>query len=170
MSLRVVIVDDEPLAREGVRMFLSEEPDVEIVAECADGAAAVNRIEALRPDVLFLDVQMPRLNGFEVLAALDAPAPPVVIFTTAHDEHAIRAQVAGFAKRTAASGHDQIDRGTSTMPRMQTALHLPIPAFVLLPGVDFRLSMPPRGGGGKRWRHACFCSAITGGSTAAGSG
>ena len=91
MSLRVVIVDDEPLAREGVRMFLSEEPDVEIVAECADGAAAVNRIEALRPDVLFLDVQLPRLNGFEVLAALDAPALPVVIFTTAHDEHAIRA-------------------------------------------------------------------------------
>jgi two-component system LytT family response regulator len=67
MSLRVVIVDDEPLARERVRTFLAEEPDVEIVAECADGAEAVNRIEALRPDVLFLDVQMPRLNGFEVL-------------------------------------------------------------------------------------------------------
>ncbi len=53
MSLRVVIADDEPLAREGVRQFLAEEPDVEIVAECADGAAAVNRIEALRPDVLW---------------------------------------------------------------------------------------------------------------------
>src|SRR5689334_12012237 len=91
MSLRVVIADDEPLAREGVRMFLADEPDVEIVAECADGAATVNRIEALRPDVVFLDVQMPRLNGFEVLSALDPAAMPVVIFTTAHDDHAIRA-------------------------------------------------------------------------------
>ena len=72
MSLRVMIVDDEPLARERVRTFLAEEPDVEIVAECADGAEAVNRIEQLRPDVLFLDVQMPRLNGFEVLEAIDA--------------------------------------------------------------------------------------------------
>src|SRR5262245_8682923 len=91
MKLRAMIVDDEPLAREGVRQFLADEPDVEIVAECADGAAAVNRIEALRPDVLFLDVQMPRLSGFEVLEAIDAAAMPVVIFTTAHDEHAIRA-------------------------------------------------------------------------------
>jgi len=91
MSLRVVIVDDEPLARERVRTFLADETDVEIVAECADGAEAVNRIEELRPDVLFLDVQMPRLNGFEVLEAIDATAMPVVIFTTAHDDHAIRA-------------------------------------------------------------------------------
>ena len=91
MKLRVVIVDDEPLAREGVRQFLADESDVELVAECADGAAAVNRIEALRPDVLFLDVQMPRLNGFEVLEAIDPAAMPVVIFTTAHDDHALRA-------------------------------------------------------------------------------
>ena len=91
MRLRVVIVDDEPLARERVRTFLAEEPDVEILAECADGAEAVNRIEELRPDVLFLDVQMPRLNGFEVLEAIDAGAMPAVIFTTAHDDHAIRA-------------------------------------------------------------------------------
>jgi len=91
MSLRVVIVDDEPLARERVRTFLTEETDVEIVAECGDGAEAVSQIEKLRPDVLFLDVQMPRLNGFEVLEAIDAAAIPIVIFTTAHDDHAIRA-------------------------------------------------------------------------------
>ena len=91
MSLRVVVVDDEPLARERVRTFLAEEPNVEIVAECADGAEAVNRIEALRPNLLFLDVQMPRLNGFEVLEAIDVAAMPAVIFTTAHDDHAIRA-------------------------------------------------------------------------------
>jgi len=91
MSLRVMIVDDEPLARERVRTFLTEEPDVEIIAECGDGAEAVSQIEKLRPDVLFLDVQMPRLNGFEVLEALEAGALPAVIFTTAHDDHAIRA-------------------------------------------------------------------------------
>jgi two-component system LytT family response regulator len=91
MNLRVVIVDDEPLARERVRTFLADEPDVEIVAECGDGAEAVNRVEELRPDVLFLDVQMPRLNGFEVLEALAPDAMPAVVFTTAHDDHAIRA-------------------------------------------------------------------------------
>lgn len=91
MSLRVIIVDDEPLARERVRTFLADEPDVEIVAECADGAEAVEQIEKLHPDVLFLDVQMPRLNGFEVLEAIGPVAMPIVVFTTAHDEHAIRA-------------------------------------------------------------------------------
>lgn len=91
MSLRVIIVDDEPLARERVRTFLADEQDVEIVAECADGEEAVKKIEALRPDVLFLDVQMPRLNGFEVLEAVDAAMMPVIVFTTAHDDHAIRA-------------------------------------------------------------------------------
>ena len=91
MKVRTIVVDDEPLARERVRTFLADEPDVEIVAECADGAEAVNCIDQLRPEVLFLDVQMPRLNGFEVLAAIDAAAMPVVIFTTAHDDHAIRA-------------------------------------------------------------------------------
>ncbi len=91
MKLRVIIVDDEPLAREGIRAFLAEEEDVEIVAECADGAAAVRAVEERRPDLLFLDVQMPQLNGFEALEAMGAAAPPLVIFTTAHDEHAIRA-------------------------------------------------------------------------------
>ena len=91
MSLRVVIVDDEPLARERVRTFLADEPELEIVAECADGAEAVKQIEKLRPDVVFLDVQMPRLNGFEVLEALEPDAMPIVVFTTAHDDHAIRA-------------------------------------------------------------------------------
>lgn len=91
MNLRVVIVDDEPLARERVRTFLAEETGVEVVAECTDGAGAVERIEKLHPDVVFLDVQMPRLNGFEVLEAIDAAAMPAVIFTTAHDDHAIRA-------------------------------------------------------------------------------
>jgi two-component system LytT family response regulator len=91
MSIRTIIVDDEPLGREGVRLFLAEEPDIEVLAECADGAQAVSAIEKHRPDLVFLDVQMPRLNGFEVLEALELEFIPAVIFTTAHDEHAIRA-------------------------------------------------------------------------------
>lgn len=91
MKLRAIIADDEPLARERVRSLLAEEPDVEIVAECANGAQTLKGTQENRPDLLFLDVQMPRLNGFEVLEALGPEQIPVVIFTTAHDEHAIRA-------------------------------------------------------------------------------
>ena len=91
MKIRAIIVDDERLAREGIKTFLAEEPDVEVVGECADGASAVRAVEEHRPDLLFLDVQMPRLNGFDVLEAIAPELAPLVIFTTAHDEHAIRA-------------------------------------------------------------------------------
>ena len=90
-KISIIIADDEPLARERVRSVLEDEPDVEIVAECADGAQALKETQKRRPDLLFLDVQMPRLNGFEVLEALSPGPIPVVIFTTAYDEHAIRA-------------------------------------------------------------------------------
>src|SRR3954470_14757264 len=89
--ISAIIADDEPLARERVRSLLQDEPDVEIVAECADGAQALKETQKRQPDLLFLDVQMPRLNGLEVLEALSPGPMPVVIFTTAHDEHAIRA-------------------------------------------------------------------------------
>jgi two-component system LytT family response regulator len=89
MAMRIVIADDEPLARERIRSFLAGEPDVQVVAECGNGADTVKAVEKHRPELLFLDVQMPRMNGFEVLQALDEI--PIVIFTTAHDEHAIRA-------------------------------------------------------------------------------
>jgi two-component system LytT family response regulator len=91
MKIRAIIVDDEPLAREGIRTFLAEEADVEVTGECADGASAVRAVEKRRPDLLFLDVQMPRLNGFDVLEAIAHELMPLVIFTTAHDDHAIRA-------------------------------------------------------------------------------
>src|SRR5580765_6435964 len=91
MNVRAIIADDEPLGRERVRSLLAGESDVEIVAECSNGAQTVKAAEDHRPDLLFLDVQMPRLNGFEVLEALGTTQLPVVIFTTAHDDHAIRA-------------------------------------------------------------------------------
>jgi len=91
MKIRTVIADDEPLARERVRSLLADETDVEIVAECANGAQTLKAIRQQRPDLLFLDVQMPTMDGFEVLEALGKDEIPVVIFTTAHDEHAIQA-------------------------------------------------------------------------------
>jgi two-component system LytT family response regulator len=91
MKLRAIIADDEPLARERIRSLLAGESDVEIVAECSNGPQTLRAAQEQRPDLLFLDVQMPRLNGFEVLEALEPDQIPNVIFTTAHDEHAIRA-------------------------------------------------------------------------------
>jgi two-component system LytT family response regulator len=91
MKIRALIVDDEPLARERIRVLLRDEPDVEIAAECAGGEEAVEQVSRLRPDLLFLDVQMPEMDGFEVLQNLSAEQLPVVIFATAFDQHAVRA-------------------------------------------------------------------------------
>lgn len=90
-GIRAIIVDDEPLAREGVRLHLDAESDIEIVGEAGTGEEAVTLIESLRPDLLFLDVQMPGLDGFGVLDAIGAAHMPVTIFTTAYDEFALRA-------------------------------------------------------------------------------
>ena len=89
--MRVLIVDDEPLARRGVCARLRKFSDVEIVGECADGASAVESILSLEPDLVFLDVQMPEINGFDVLRALQAERLPAIIFLTAYEEHALRA-------------------------------------------------------------------------------
>ena len=91
MKIRVAIVDDEPLARQRVRLLLTEETDVEIVGEYEDGVQAVEQITTLKPDLLFLDVQMPEMDGFEVLRQVPAQLLPIVIFTTAYDKHALRA-------------------------------------------------------------------------------
>jgi two-component system LytT family response regulator len=91
MKIRALIVDDEPLARQRIRLLLSEEADVEIGGECEDGITAVEQIGATRPDLLFLDVQMPEMDGFEVLRRVPREQLPVVIFTTAYNEHALRA-------------------------------------------------------------------------------
>ena len=91
MGLRTLIVDDEPLAREGVRMLLENDPDVVAVHECADGQAAVDVIIEAKPDLVFLDVQMPEMCGFEVLAAVGVDRMPNTIFVTAYDKYALRA-------------------------------------------------------------------------------
>jgi two-component system LytT family response regulator len=90
-AFRVIIADDEPLARERIRDLIAPEPDLAVIAECADGAAAAEAVQRLQPDLLFLDVQMPELDGFGVLARDGLPEQLCVIFVTAFDEYALRA-------------------------------------------------------------------------------
>jgi len=89
--IRTLIVDDEPLARRRVRDLLSREPDVEIVGEAHDGPAAVSLVRELMPDLLFLDVQMPELDGFGVLEQVGHRRIPALVFVTAYDRFALRA-------------------------------------------------------------------------------
>jgi two-component system, LytTR family, response regulator len=89
--IRALVVDDEPLPRERIRTLLADQPSVEVIGECGDGAEAVRLIIELKPDLVFLDIQMPELDGFEVLESLDAGHLPSVIFVTAFDEYAVRA-------------------------------------------------------------------------------
>lgn len=91
MTLRALIVDDEPLARRGILRLLKPEADIDVVGECGDGAAAIAAIGTLAPDLVFLDVQMPELDGFAVLEAIGAQRMPAIVFVTAFDQHAVRA-------------------------------------------------------------------------------
>jgi len=89
--IRAVIVDDEELARRGARALLASAPDVEIVAECSNGREALKAIRTHLPDLLLLDVQMPGLSGLDVIDAIGQESCPIVVFVTAHSEHAVRA-------------------------------------------------------------------------------
>ena len=89
--MKILIVDDEPLARERVRRHLRDEPGIEIVGEAGNGREAVSAIEEKTPDLVFLDVQMPEMNGFDVLKALEENKIPAIVFTTAYDKYAIQA-------------------------------------------------------------------------------
>lgn len=91
MKIRTLIVDDEPLARDRVKRLLRDETDIAIIGECGNGAEAIKFIKAEKPDLVFLDIQMPEKNGFEVVKALDAKALPTVIFVTAYDQYALQA-------------------------------------------------------------------------------
>ncbi|MCK7523293.1 MAG: response regulator [Ignavibacteriales bacterium] len=88
-KIKIIIVDDESLARQITKNYLASRDDVEILAECSNGFDAIKRINELKPDLIFLDIQMPKLNGFEMLELLEDP--PIIIFTTAYDHFAIKA-------------------------------------------------------------------------------
>ena len=89
--LNVLIVDDEPLARKGLRKLLAKEQDINVAGECVDGVDAVEHIQEKKPDIVFLDIQMPGLDGFGVIDAIGVKEMPLTIFVTAYDLHALRA-------------------------------------------------------------------------------
>jgi two-component system LytT family response regulator len=91
MSIRVLVVDDEPLARRAIRRFLSKHAGVNVIGECGDGESAVCLIREKKPDLVFLDIQMPEMDGFHVLSEVGADEMPVTIFVTGYDRYALRA-------------------------------------------------------------------------------
>lgn len=93
--IRTVIVDDEPLARSNLRVLLQRDAEIEIIGECGSGLDAPALIREKRPDLLFLDVQMPECDGFDVLELLSPDVPPAIVFVTAYDQYALRAFEAG---------------------------------------------------------------------------
>ncbi len=133
MRIRTLIVDDEPLAREWVRNGLQDEPDVDVVAECGDGFEAVRAVTELKPDLMLLDVQMPGLDGFGVLASLDAQDLPAVIFVTAFDRYALKAfeaHAVDYLMKPFSSErlHDAVERARAQIDRsserdLKAALH-----------------------------------------------
>ena len=91
VPIKAVIVDDEALARDAIRLRLKGEPDIEVVGEAADGADAVDLLRKIHPDLLFLDVQMPVMDGFEVIEHVPSEHLPIVVFVTAYDQYALKA-------------------------------------------------------------------------------
>jgi two-component system, LytTR family, response regulator len=94
-KIRTLVVDDEPLARTNVAVLLRRDPEIEIVSECGSGEEALKEIRDRKPDLVFLDVQMPECDGFDVLELLGSDLPPAIIFVTAYDQYALRAFEAG---------------------------------------------------------------------------
>lgn len=133
MKIRTLIVDDEPLAREWVRNGLQDEADLEIIGECGDGFEAVKAISDSKPDLVLLDVQMPGLDGFGVLASVDAADLPAVIFITAFDRYALKAFEAHAVDYlmkpfSAERLHEAVDRARGEIDRsssqeLRVALH-----------------------------------------------
>ena len=94
-KIRTVVVDDEPLARSSLRVLLGRDPEIELVSECGSGKEALREIRARRPELVFLDVQMPECDGFDVLEQLGKDLPPALVFVTSYDQYALRAFEAG---------------------------------------------------------------------------
>jgi two-component system LytT family response regulator len=90
-KIRALIVDDEPIAREGLRTLLAAERDIEVIGECGNGRQAVKAIREQSPDLVFLDVQMPQMDGFDVIDEIGASRMPAVVFVTAYDQYALKA-------------------------------------------------------------------------------
>lgn len=151
MAISTAIVDDEPLARSNLSLLLRLDPEIEIVSECGSGADAPNEIRRTKPDLLFLDVQMPEYDGFDVLELLGKDVPPALVFVTAYDQYALRAFDAGALdyllkpfdnarfERTLARAKQKIDRDRTQPQRLEflTVKNAAQVTFVRLPEIDW---------------------------------
>jgi two-component system, LytTR family, response regulator len=151
VAIRTAIVDDEPLARSNLSLLLRLDPEIEIVNECGSGADAPNEIRRAKPDLLFLDVQMPEYDGFDVLELLGKDVPPALVFVTAYDEYALRAFDAGALdyllkpfdnarfERTLARAKQKIAREKTQPRRLEflTVKNASQVTFVRLPEIDW---------------------------------
>jgi two-component system LytT family response regulator len=151
VAIRTAIVDDEPLARSNLSLLLRLDPEIEIVSECGSGADAPNEIRRTKPDLLFLDVQMPECDGFDVLELLGQDVPPALVFVTAYDQYAIRAFDAGALdyllkpfdnarfERTLARAKQKIARDKIQPQRLEflTVKNAAQVTFVRLPEIDW---------------------------------
>ena len=151
MAIRTAIVDDEPLARSNLSLLLRLDPEIEIVSERGSGADAPNEIRRTKPDLLFLDVQMPEYDGFDVLELLGKDVPPALVFVTAYDQYALRAFDAGALdyllkpfdnarfERTLARAKQKIARDKIQPQRLEflTVKNAAQITFVKLPEIDW---------------------------------
>ena len=137
-TLRAVVVDDEALARRVVSEHLKREPDIEVIAECANGFDAVKAIQELHPDVVFLDVQMPKLDGFEVLELIEGPV--AVVFVTAFDQYAMKAFDAAAVDYLLKPFSEE--RFKAAIARVRTRI---AEAHVAIPAADLRKAARPAG-------------------------
>jgi two-component system, LytTR family, response regulator len=151
VAIRTAIVDDEPLARSNLSLLLRLDPEIEIVSECGSGADAPNEIRRTKPDLLFLDVQMPEYDGFDVLELLGKDVPPALVFVTAYDQYALRAFDAGALdyllkpfdnarfERTLARAKQKIARDKIQPQRLEflTVKNAAQITFVKLPEIDW---------------------------------
>jgi two-component system LytT family response regulator len=151
VAIRTAIVDDEPLARSNLSLLLRLDPEIEIVSECGSGADAPNEIRRTKPDLLFLDVQMPECDGFDVLELLGKDVPPALVFVTAYDQYALRAFDAGALdyllkpfdnarfERTLARAKQKIARDKIQPQRLEflTVKNAARVTFVRLPEIDW---------------------------------
>ncbi len=146
MKIRTLIVDDEPLAREWVRNGLQDEPDLEIIGECGDGFDAVKAIAADKPDLVLLDVQMPGLDGFGVLASVGAEDLPAVIFVTAFDRYALKAfeaHAVDYLMKPFSSErlHEAVDRARAAIDR-SSSKHIKAELQALLQDIQRERTYP----------------------------
>lgn len=146
LPLRVLIVDDEPLARAGLRAIVAAQPDVTVVGECANGTEAVARLSVGDVDVALIDIQMPDLNGFEVLAQVPEERRPVVVFVTAHDHFAIQAFEASAIDYVLKPFRDERIRTTLARARKQVEQRLAGDARAVLSDLIARQTSAGDGG------------------------